>query len=213
MPLLEKIPVFDGLLLIWELTETPEELGIMIPEALSDKTFSLLTNPKRRKEWLAVRLLLREIECSPAQISYTETGGPQIDHAYFHQISISHSDKLAGVFLHRSKIIGLDIENADRDFVRIEKKYLSPEEMKLARTIPNGHGLFWGIKEAAYKAAGIPGIHFAQQIQVGFDHKKQLSAILTADKTQHFQVHHFQLNRQLIVCLIDDNVNNPGTEK
>ncbi|MCW0481990.1 4'-phosphopantetheinyl transferase family protein [Gaoshiqia sediminis] len=213
MPLLEKISVFDGLLLIWELTETPEELRILIPEALSDKAFSLLTNPKRRKEWLAVRLLLREVECSPAHISYTEIGRPQIEHEHFHQISISHSDKLAGVFLHPSKTIGLDIENADRDFVRVEKKYLSPKEMELARTIPNGHGLFWGIKEAAYKAAGIPGIHFARQIQVGISDEKQLSATLTADKTQNFRVHQFQFNRQLIVCLIDDNRNNPRTKK
>ena len=203
MPLIKKIPVFDGLLLIWELSETTDQLKQLIPEAASTPEFQSLNNPKRQKEWLATRLLLKEINCAHTQLSYDKNGRPHIHHPQYKQISISHSDKLAGIFMHPSQTIGLDIENVNRDFIRVEKKYLSPQEMELARTINNGHGLFWCIKEATYKAAGIPGIHFSKEIHINLLPDKELSVALSQQKQRLFNICHFLINKQLVVCLID----------
>ena len=175
----------------------------MIPSETHNPIFQKRTNTKRKKEWLAVCLLLQEINCLPSQITHLENGKPEIDHPVYKKISISHSSRIAGIFLHKSKNIGLDIESINRDFFRIEKKYLSMDEMQLTKTISNGHALFWCIKEAVYKAANIPGVHFAKQIRINFK-DGEISVCLIVEKTQTYQVNYIEIDKQMIVFLIND---------
>lgn len=208
MPLLKTITIDDGILLLWELSETTDLLLPGFPEAPTDPVFNKITSLKRQQEWLTIRALLQRAGCGPEQLSYSETGQPRINHPEYSRISISHSDKLAGLFLHKKHQVGLDIENSKRNFLRVEKKYLSEEERLLAQSIPNGHGLFWCIKEAVYKAAGIPGIHFAGQIRIGLNDTNKLTAGLMTKSKQTFLLNHFEINEQLIVYVVADGKNN-----
>ncbi len=203
MPLIKKTYTDNGLLLLWELTETLDSLSKMIPSETHNPIFLKRTNPKRKKEWLAACLLLREIDCLPSQITHLENGKPEINHPTYKGISISHSSQIVGVFLHKSRNIGLDIESTERDYSRVEKKYLSLDEVQLTKKTPNGHALFWCIKEAVYKAANIPGIHFAKQIVINFK-DEIISAYLIAEKTQTYQVNYTEIDKQIIVFLIDE---------
>ena len=203
MPLIKRIYTENGLLILWELTESLDSLSKLIPSETHNPIFLKRTNPKRKKEWLAVCLLLREINCLPSQITYLETGKPKIEHPIYKEISISHSSRIVGIFLHKSSKIGLDIESIERDYLSIEKKYLSEIEMLLARKKPNGHALFWCIKEAAYKAATISGIHFAKQIKISYKDEKA-SVSLIASKTQTYQVSYIEIEKQIIVFLIEE---------
>ncbi len=203
MPLLKQINIDDGLLLLWKIDESLNELMMMASEATQHPVFKKITHQKRQKEWLAVRLLLQEIGCRSSEISYLENGQPQIVHPEFQQISISHSSQMAGIYLHHSVNVGLDIENSSRDFRRIEEKYLSPDEIQLANSINNGHGLFWCIKEAVYKAAGIPGISFAEQIKIRLNSQNQFEAELTDGIRNFFKINYFEFEGQLIVCLLE----------
>ncbi|WP_423128324.1 4'-phosphopantetheinyl transferase superfamily protein [Gaoshiqia sp. Z1-71] len=207
MPLLKKIPVNNGLLILWSIRESLEVLEQMIPEALEDPRYRAISHIRRKREWLAVRLLMREVNCPAGQLFYAENGQPRLNNPTYKHISISHSDSLAGIFLHPSQAVGLDIEQADRDFIRIEQKYLSPEEQELARTISGGHGLFWCIKEAVYKLADTPGLHFARQIRIFLQEDSKLAVTLITGTTKTFQVNHFEIEGQLIVCLVDEKKN------
>ncbi len=202
MPLVKTLKTGGGTLFVWEMSESPDSLLALYPEACNDPAFSRISSPKRRQEWLSVRALLNAAGCSPSQLGYTESGKPGIDHPQYRWVSISHSDKLAGLFLHPSLRAGLDIENLNRNFVRVEQKYLSEPERLLASTIPDGHGLFWCIKEAVFKAAGIPGILFADQISITSGEGNKLEAKLTSENDYHFTIDHFRLNEQLIVTAL-----------
>ena len=59
MPLFKTIPVTDGLIGIWELTETSAALmTVFSPEEIADPDFRKYTYEKRKVEWLASRLML-----------------------------------------------------------------------------------------------------------------------------------------------------------
>lgn len=202
IPHSETIEIQDGILLLQEMTEPVDRLINRVPEALTDQQFKKITSNKRQQEWLAIRALLQSAGCKADQLLYSEEGQPRIIHPEYSQISISHSDKLAGVLLHRYRKVGLDIENRNRNFIRVEKKYLSPEERSLAATIPDGYGLFWCIKEAVYKAAGIPGIFFAEQIRICSGQNNMLTAKLIADDVSAFELNFMKTGDQLIVYAI-----------
>ncbi|WP_163707939.1 4'-phosphopantetheinyl transferase family protein [Mangrovibacterium lignilyticum] len=201
MPFIEHCNIDNGLLLLWEMTETPEELQEFEQEFADNADYLKISHPKRQREWLTVQQLLRNANCSPQLITRDSNGKPGINHQLYQSVSISHSAKLAGIFLHPGTMVGLDIEDAERDFARVEKKYLSREESALAKRIPNGAGLFWCIKEAAYKAAGIPGLVFTEQIEISETEPGTLTTTVYGNSTLEFKIYQRMIAGQLIVCL------------
>jgi len=201
MPFLEQRKIDDGLLLLWEMTESQEEIENFAKEFDVDPNYKKTAHPKRKREWLCVRKLLQVAACEHHQITYDENGKPLIDHQSFNSISISHSAKLAGVFLHPNEMAGLDIESVERNFSAIEKKFLSPAESALATQFTQGLALFWCIKEAAYKAAGLPGLVFNEQIQIEIDELGNLAVNVKRNGLMKFKIHRQMSAGQLIVCL------------
>ena len=57
-------------------------------------------NESRRAEWLAVRLLVKELFGSECEVAYHPTGRPYLKHGTAH-ISISHTKGFAAVAYHR----------------------------------------------------------------------------------------------------------------
>jgi phosphopantetheinyl transferase len=204
MPIIKEIHIEKGLLLLWEIVEELDWLKQHFPFLATDKTFNSLKNIKRQKEWLAVKMMLRQIGCDDFKVYYNEKGQPQIKHHFYKNISISHSHEIAGIFLHPNKPVGLDIESLNRNFVQVQKKYLTAKEIELANQVENGNCLFWGAKEAVYKAAGIPGLHFATQIMLNFNSTNQLTAtLITGTKAKTFHLNYFEQMKHLIVYLTD----------
>ena len=206
MPLIKKTEIGEGLLMLWQMTETPDILGSMLPRNNRNDQLKKITSPRRQKEWLTIRVMLN-IACSSGILTYSETGQPELKSCSggYKNISITHSDKLAGIFLHKKYRVGMDIENSARNFIRVQNKYLSEGEITLAGSIPNGRGLFWCIKEAVYKAGGLPGISFSNQIQITEDKTGKIYAWLNAGNTQkRYEAHHFEIEDQIIVYLTDE---------
>ena len=202
MPIIKEIHIEKGLLLLWEITEELDWLKQHFPFLATDKTFNSLKNAKRQKEWLAVKMMLRQIGCEDFKVHYNEKGQPQIQHHYYKNVSISHSHEIAGIYLHPNKHVGLDIESLHRNFFRAQKKYLTAREIELAGKTEHGNCLFWGAKEAVYKAAGVPGLHFATQIALDITPGNQLTATLsTSAGTKTFHLDYFEENQHLIVYL------------
>ena len=169
MPLLEITGIENSTIGTWLMTESCEEMQMMIALTDSDqKEFEKFTSPRRRKEFLAVRLLLAAMMGQPGEIIHAPSGRPSLKDHPGH-ISISHSRDIAAII--RSDFpAGIDVEETGRNMTDIARRFLSEEEMfwimksrdpQLART------LCWSAKEAVFKMAGIPHLDFKNEVSIG----------------------------------------------
>jgi phosphopantetheinyl transferase len=167
MPLFKTIPVTGGLIGVWELTETSADLmKVFSPEEIADPDFQKYTYEKRKVEWLASRLMLKQLIGTDFKISYSETGKPILRHNKYKQLSISHSRNFAAVFVHESSDIGIDIESLTRNYQSIEKRYLSDAELLQVGQNPVLQCLYWCAKEAIFKLVPDQGVEFREQILI-----------------------------------------------
>ena len=141
MPIINKIESEKITILVWEITETLEE--IMALEG--GINISNYTSKKRKKEHLASRLLVNKIYPTKI-IIYNEFGAPELNNGK--HISISHSKELVAVIISDTKS-GLDIEQISEKPLSIASKFVS--EKNLIKLNKEKATLIWCLKEAIYK--------------------------------------------------------------
>lgn len=167
MPLFKTIPVSDGLIGVWQLTEKLDDLlPHFATEELANKDFQQYSFEKRKIEWLSTRRLLKELIGSPFEITYLETGKPILSHFRYKHVSISHSREFVVVFVHENLNTGIDIESVNRNFNPVEKRYLSEDELLQVNKDPLLQCLYWCAKEAVFKFVAEDGIEFKKQIHI-----------------------------------------------
>ncbi|MCK9413018.1 MAG: 4'-phosphopantetheinyl transferase superfamily protein [Prolixibacteraceae bacterium] len=157
-----------GLLGFWEIKETAEQLlETLNPETEELDKYLLLRNNLRRKEWLAVRLLLQKMVVGDSKIDYDPTGKPYLVNTPGH-ISISHSSNCVVIYLHTEEQPGIDIELITRNVTKAARKFLSAEELNdcmVDEQLSNKDVMLrWCAKEAVFKMVPFPDIDFASQI-------------------------------------------------
>jgi len=199
MPVIKKIEFKKGILSIWKWTESNDMLKGMYPEHKKSNDFLKIKSLKRQKEWITTRLLIKNLCGNETQLCYDNNGKPIIKSPDFSQISISHSQNMAGIFLDKKSPVGLDIENSKRNFSRVTEKYLSQKELSLASSIPNGLGIFWCIKEAAFKISKTPAPD-NRQIKITTDNQEQLSVEIVPDRAS-YPVHYLLIGDEIVVYL------------
>ena len=121
---------------------------------------------RRRVEWLASRYLLHELSgrSERADCLKDEFGKPYLVGSEY-QISLSHSHGLAAVIA-APQAVGIDIQLEVPKIERIAHKYMRPAEMDSLseeRRITHLH-LYWGAKEALFKAYGRKEVDFKQHL-------------------------------------------------
>jgi 4'-phosphopantetheinyl transferase len=126
---------------IWEITETLEEL-LQLSNTISTADFN---TERRKKEWIASRLLLNEINPNYS-ISYNAFGAPELSNGRF--ISISHSKGLVAIIISQQQV-GLDIEEISGKALRVSAKFVSTNNLKALTT--ERATLIWCCKEAVFK--------------------------------------------------------------
>ena len=207
MSLFKTIPIDHGLIGIWELSESLNELTSEFSSGeLIDPQFVSYTNDKRKSEWLATRLLLKKILGSDFSILYQPSGKPILNHGKFGKISISHSRDFVAVIVHESKEIGIDIENCNRDFERIEKRFLSEDEMRFTSNNKYLKCLCWCAKEAIFKLVEEDGIEFREQIIVtpGTENDRQYSAkFISSGKRVNYQINSDFFSENCMVWVVE----------
>ena len=157
-----------GLLGFWEITETTEQLlDLLLPDKEELENFYGFRNDSRKKEWLAVRLLLKQMTGQSSGIQYDPTGKPLLSGVPGH-ISISHSTGCVAIFWHPEELPGIDIECITRNIERVAPKFLSPQEIidctRDGRLSNSELMLRWCAKEAVFKMVPHAEIDFANQI-------------------------------------------------
>ncbi len=166
---------------VWKINESFEELQMMIPLTQQDIQFLKgVPNEKRRRQWLASRILLRKLlrlNISDYLHTYIdEHEKPFLKHHPYH-ISISHSFDYAAVILSQDHLVGCDIEKIDSKILRIEERFLGKGELKFIHEENlNNHKdplhrilslyILWTAKEAIYKLYGKKMISFKNNILV-----------------------------------------------
>ncbi len=169
MPLLDlyPLPQNDGFIGIWEIEE--EASFFLNRIELHPKEESEIKNLKggRQLEWLSARYLLNRVISEPLKIiCLKDDAGKPFLLDYNGHISISHSHHRTAIIC-ASRPVGIDIQLVVSKIERIGPKFLSEREWQWAKSseslIDILH-LFWGAKEAIYKAYGKKGVDFSQNI-------------------------------------------------
>jgi len=167
MPLFKTITIPEGLIGVWELTETSVGLiSNFSSEELEDTDFKKYSYEKRKVEWLAIRTLLKQMIGPDFILSYSGTGKPILDHRQYKHISISHSRYFVVVFIHELVNVGIDIEDVTRNYNAVEKRYLSEEELIFVNKNTLLQCIYWCAKEAIFKMVPDDGVEFREQIQI-----------------------------------------------
>lgn len=146
---------------LWQITESEQELMDLVGLDLSNQ----YSYPRRRMERMAIRALLNYLNhLEPVQ--YHQNGRPYFTDTEYN-ISISHAGKFVAVALSKDQNVGVDVENINRNYTSIARKYLSPNELSW---INLGHkqsmALSWCIKEAVFKLPWVDFKCFTSDIEI-----------------------------------------------
>ena len=134
--------------------------------AEDERAYAATLAANRRREWVAWRALLREraerwgVGEQALRVAYAPSGEPLFE-GLEGSISVTHSRRFVALARSWQGRCGIDIEQLDRNFERVENKYISPAERHLP-TVDDERfrAAVWCAKETLYKMAGREGIDF-----------------------------------------------------
>ena len=149
--------LFEGVInfFFWEITETVEDLLALFthPGYMRKGLEDFSSNITRQKEWLATRLLLKEALGNDVKISYTVSGRPFL---------------VGSVLALARGPFGVDIEVWSSRALRLQQKFLSPDEVSLLHSIEAEKMAvrLWSAKESCYKYLDISGLSLKNDISL-----------------------------------------------
>lgn len=203
MPLIKKITDNDAIMGVWQMTESLQVLEEQyeVPDK-ERQTYTAFRNDRRRKEWLTVRILLREIAGPDVHIAYQPSGKPFLIGSDLF-ISITHTIGYVGIRLGKQPV-ALDMEYMSRRVVSLIPRFVSPEEMQYVD--PDNEVqtalIIWSAKETLYKRFDFTDIEFDQHLAVRDLHVTQPAGSFGGSITKdgfHAEVTlHYSLDDDLI---------------
>ena len=208
MAFLRKIETGGGIIGIWKITESLQELEVKYnPSERERSELELISAGKRKKEFLTVRILLKELLGFIPEIIYEKTGKPKLANSTLN-ISISHSDYFVAVFI-SEKCIGIDVENCERDISKVTNRFLHPSEIEFVEKNTDKQHLkiiLWSAKEAIFKCCNEQRIQFNREIIVQPFQVKE-NENFSGKRTGNMQASYFNLcffyveNNVVVYCV------------
>lgn len=165
MPIIEDLTISEDIrLIVWEISETINDLKT--EDLLSKDSLKLLNQRKseiHKKQFLAIRNILKELSIDDQDLLYDESGKPFIRDGQ--NISFSHSDNYAAVIIGK-QMVGIDIEIRRDRILKIKEKFLGielnyPGDLNSEKAL-----IYWNIKESIFKMVGNSVIDFRKNILV-----------------------------------------------
>jgi len=209
--LLQNIDIEDIRIAFWRTDETSDELYAKAVDILSDAenaVYQSFKNDRRRREWLATRILLNEMLGSYPGIDYDSNGAPHLKDNVHINISVSHADGLVAVSMSKKYHVGIDVERVTNRVLRIKDKFLTIDEYDI--NDPNLLQLLyiqWCAKEAMYKACNVAHYDYQNTYTLPgfrFDGKMPGSAIgrviLDDGSCKNMNVRYFEVDG-CVVCV------------
>jgi phosphopantetheinyl transferase len=166
MPLLVFQHILDerGKLLIWQGTESLDQLRTKFWEAFPNAPIPDFKLEKREKEFLIGRLLVHMV-LPGLELSNLENGKPVVSGGW--HISLSHTRDLVGLVVADAPT-GLDMQGPEEKLLRIATKFCNEKELEWIENLPNpieGALIIWSSKEAVFKVYG-ENIEFADEMAI-----------------------------------------------
>ena len=169
MPLFLKDSVSSCLWGVWKTDESPEELLSMLPRKKDfGQEVRCFGSEHRRREWLAVRVLLRALSDEEKEISYHADGRPYLTDASA-AISISHTKGYVALVLGpQGREIGIDIEQYAEKVRRVARKFMREDEglSWFRGTDLWSLLLHWSAKETVFKCLNASEVDFRCHIRI-----------------------------------------------
>jgi len=170
----QKIVGEKNIIYVWRVTSSLNDL-CKNPN-LSKKELeevSTLKSEKRKIEFLACRIALKELFNNDLELKHHESGKPYIKEA--NHISISHSKDYIAI-AYGEENIGIDIEQPQEKMLKLIPRILSEMELKQFHqnpTIENACKM-WGTKESVLKYIGDKNLNYRDDIKIDKDSTKYL---------------------------------------
>ena len=157
-----------------------------------------------KEQFLAVRKILH-LENPCYKIRYDESGKPFINSDL--NISISHSKFMAAIVFSENNKAGIDIEHKENKIINIQNKFLNDSE-KLENEYQSNVDyltMIWTAKESIYKALGIKGVSFSDNIIIKDINKNKGYGYYINGKEKHkFDLIFFSIE-DYIICYAQSN--------
>jgi 4'-phosphopantetheinyl transferase len=165
----------------------------------------------RRLDWYSTRYLIHLLSGLPERTPVIKDtfGRPSLrdDH---HRVSISHSDGLAAIAL-SDRAAGIDVQRWDPRMEKLAPRFLTSAELEAAsgpqvREITH---LYWGAKEALYKAHGWRRLNFKQHLACGpVDYDPRGGTLeglirIAPDRVKAYQLHYHSFEDAILVWALD----------
>lgn len=196
MPLLLK--QLNPLRGVWKIEESPDSLLALLEKKENYLPFLESVRTERRKqEWLAVRVLLKELLGIETTIAYRENGSPYLPDSSL-SVSISHTNGFAAVLLQEGDYAGIDIEYYSDRVLKLYNRFLNIEEISSIDKDNELNYLLvcWTAKECLFKMLGEENVDFRTQLHVlPFSYKEE--GILTVKETRTAEQRTFSLHYQV----------------
>ena len=143
-------------------------LGELNPKKLNNeeiKLFKLKKSNLLKEQFLAIRKILA-LENSDYIITYDLDGKPILNSEF--NISISHSYEIAALVISNNLKFGMDVQFKESKILNIKNKFLNEFEKLNIVGDPSIDILtmIWTSKESIYKAIGLKGISFSENIKI-----------------------------------------------
>ena len=168
MPIYRTYKQGDLLVGVWKVDETIEQLRSMFHQfSIYEESFMRFSAEKRKQEWLAVRVLLKELCGEEKEIAYLPSGKPYLeDGSAF--VSFSHTSGYVAVALHPSAEVGVDIEQYGTRVQRVASRFIREDEKVSVESGDEIYALLlhWSAKETIFKLMKDEAVDFIKHLHI-----------------------------------------------
>lgn len=197
---------------IWKMEETTEEMWSLLQhQAWYQLEFSRLKAEQRQKEWLATRLLLKEMLGHEAIIHHHPNGAPFLSETEQKQISISHTKDFVAIMLTDvTHIAGIDIEYRSERVRKVRSRFLNAEEERFIDPAHDTEHLFicWCAKETLYKIINRQEVDFCRHLHIQpFSYAEQGTLITfdTCSESPKHVVLQYRVEKDFIITWVKNS--------
>lgn len=166
--LIRKEHIDGGLLGIWKMEESREELFLLFPEHALHNAIEYvkkMRSERRITEWLSTRILLFRLLGEEKTILNRVDGKPFLEDSNV-EISISHTKDYVTIFLHDTSPVGIDIEIRSERVRKVADKFISDKEYIDPSQETVHQLLHWSAKESMFKLMEENEIDFKDHLHI-----------------------------------------------
>jgi 4'-phosphopantetheinyl transferase len=211
MPLIQYIIAPNQVRLgLWLINEPEDFFLKKLPLTTDEKETLNNYRGKRRLEWLAGKYLLNVMTGWAYKIVKDEYGKPQLGNSSLH-ISMSHSGDYTAALV-APCYIGIDIQSLTSKIERVANRVFNANKLdKLDEKTRLEHlHVYWGAKEALFKAYGKKELDFKKNIIVEPFVYKNTEGVTSGvvekdDFKKSFNIYYKKIDNHILVYAIEQN--------